>query len=87
MSRRNYAACGASTVSCGKSVRCEKKRQRISRAGDRLDPVRAFALVEREQVNHAVVRLCHVLGVLGCLPQRLLGLAQTPTIDAGAGGC
>jgi hypothetical protein len=62
-----------------------KKPRRISRPGDQLDPVSAYEFVEREKATYSVVTLCRVLGILGCLPQWLLGLAQARPFGSVAG--
>ena len=63
-----------------RGARDPKKSRGLLRAGDRLDPVVGYEFVEREKATPC---RRHALPGAGCLPQRLLGLAQASAARRG----
>ena len=67
-----------------RGARNSKKSRGLLRPGEQRDPVVVYEFVEREKAHHAVVRLCHTLGVSpsGYWAWRKRGCSARSQVDA-----
>ena len=67
-----------------RGARNSKKSRGLLRPGEQRDPVVGYEFVEREKAHHAVVRLCHTLGVSpsGYWAWRKRGCSARSQVDA-----